>query len=77
MRIDADVGIQHDLHAKEDCRFWTGGCCLLHSIKSSVNITKLLVNGCHVALPWTSDERIVPALYFDFITVRFEFPAAS
>lgn len=45
--VDADIGIQHHLHAKEGFRFWTGGCCLPPSMKSSVNKARLSRSSCH------------------------------
>ena len=45
--IDADIGIQHQLHAKGRFRFWMAGCRRLYAIKSAVNFFRLSMSGAH------------------------------
>ena len=45
--VDADIGIQHQLHAKGRFRFWMAGCRRPCSMKSAVNFVRLSMSGAH------------------------------
>ena len=43
--IDADIGIQHQLHAKGRFRFWMAVCRRSCTMKSAVNFFRLSMSG--------------------------------